>query len=121
MIPKIKIVGIKIIVLSMFLVSCNSFNSETYYKSDSIVYNNKIDPPRPEIVVKAVQCPVYKLPILGNIPPLPIREVQKTLSPEQLEIIQLKHISDLRAYIFTMKRDLAKNYSEYLKSCENNQ
>ncbi len=56
-----------------------------------------------------------------NIPPLPIREVQKTLSPEQLEIIQLKHISDLRAYIFTMKRDLTKNYSEYLKSCENNQ
>lgn len=121
MIPKIKIVGIKAIVLSMFLVSCNSFNSETYYKSDSIVYSNKIDPPRPEVVIKAEKCPVYKLPILGNIPPLPMREVQKTLSAEQLEIIHLKHISDLRAYIFTMKRDLTKNYSEYLKSCETGQ
>lgn len=117
-----------VIVMSLF--GCNSFNRTTFteiqlYPAADSKANvswpaTDEQPPIERTSKKELLCPPYVFPELPPIPELPLRELAK-VSPanmKALDIIQQKHIEDLRAYISKTRKIIQFSHQEYIEDCQ---
>lgn len=106
-----------IAILSLLLISCNNFN--TYRENNDFIFVNNIQTLDPTSVgIPAKKCDIYKLPDLPPIPPIPLNEINAHISDiARVDAINVRHIKELRNYIYATQRKINDSYQTYLSGC----
>jgi hypothetical protein len=125
-----------IFVACLLLAGCNSFNNWNWeiYRDEQSNRWTDADMQRltqamqrtqaasaPRVVSEeGLQCPLYALPELPEVPKLPIPQLAKVpANAEAIDAIQQKHIEDLRRYITSTRKLIRMSYDKYLEDCRN--
>lgn len=108
------------------LGACNSFNH--YQLPPALIIFPNTAPPAPVPVLpipvtKVAEktapqdCPIYELPEQTMTPPLPSLEGFEPNDTRTYDLIQQRHINELRMYIRDYKKQIVKTYAAYLRRC----
>jgi hypothetical protein len=129
-----------LLLICLFISGCYSFNSISVDpatgKISPKLTKGLIDEVGPVATTLAVQkeatvvsgvepktelvCRPYVLPDIPKTPELPMKELLRLIAvsdAEGVDALQVKHIDELRAYIFKVKKDLRDSHNDYLKKC----
>ena len=66
----------------------------------------------------SLQCEMSPFPVTPAMPELPVNALQAAKTVEQIELIERKHIGDLRKYIAESKDIRQKNQLEFFDKCQ---
>lgn len=107
------------------LLGCNSFNNWQFTAPapspagiPSAMQNLPVDKPEAAASKDSAGCPLYIMPELPAIPPLPLEQLAKApAKPHTLDAIQQQHIEDLRNTMLAARRMLHDTYNAYLEGC----
>lgn len=122
------------ILLLCLLTSCNNFNTIKYCDNKNKCLDKR-DVTEPPIIQPKVtnnhevdtntyfktnnKCDFFDLPPIPKTPPLPLESIDKIQKDDlsSLNKIEVAHITELREYIFDLKKSIRQAYEEYIVTC----